>query len=110
MFKRNVWLYRNANGTELCNIIIRFDWNCLNRSPVDEAVEYFNISSILKFYSCVNTIKEVTVKSDDKPWSDNEIRRFSRKRDRLKTAAKVLKVKDLKTGENIKTAEIKSII
>ena len=31
--------------------------------------------------------KEVTVRSDDKPWYDTEIRKHSRKRDRLKSIA-----------------------
>ena len=67
-------------------MITRFDWNCLNILPLGEAVDYFNRVFLSFVHECIPS-KEVTVRSDDKPWYDNEIRRFSRKRDRLKTAA-----------------------
>ena len=54
--------------------------------PVDHANEYFNTTFLNYVQECIPS-KEVTVKSDDKPWYDNEIRKFSRKRDRLKTTA-----------------------
>ena len=39
---------------------------------------------------CIHS-KEITVRSDDKPWYDNELRKWSRKRDRLKVIATVSK-------------------
>ena len=49
-------------------MITRFDWNCLNILPLDEAVDYFNrvFLSFVHHQKCIPS-KEVTVKSDDKP-------------------------------------------
>ena len=58
----------------------------MNILHLDEAVNYFNRVFLSFGHECILS-KEVKVRSDDKPWYDNEIRRFSRKRDRLKTAA-----------------------
>ena len=66
--------------------INNFDWSSLHTLPLDEAVLFFNHS----FLNLVNEFipsKEVTVRSDDKPWYDTEIRKHSRKRDRLKSIA-----------------------
>ena len=52
--------------------------------PLDDAVLYFN-DAFLKFVNEYIPSKEVTVRSDDKPWYDTEIRKHSRKRDRLKS-------------------------
>ena len=86
IFKRKVWLYKYAHYTELENKINNHDWNCLYTLPLIQAVEYFNRTFLNYVHECIPS-KEVTVRSDDKPWYDNEIRKFSRKRDRLKTTA-----------------------
>ena len=52
------------------------------------------------------TFQEITVRSDDKPWYDNELRKWSRKRDRLEVIATVNKKRHL-IGVNIKILEIK---
>ena len=84
IFKRKVWLYIYANYTELENKINNHDWNCLyNTLPLNQAVKIFFLNYVQE---CIPS-KEVIVKSDDKPWYDNEIRKFSRKSDRLKTTA-----------------------
>lgn len=86
IFKRKVWLYKYANYAELENKINNHDWNNVCTLPLDQAVEYFNTIFLNFVQECIPS-KEVTVRSDDKPWYDNEIRKFSRKRDRLKTTA-----------------------
>ena len=59
-----------------------FDWSPLHTLPLDEAVLFFNHSFLNIVNECIPS-KEVTVRSDDKPWYDTEIRKNSRKRDRL---------------------------
>ena len=44
--------------------------------------------------------KKVTVRPDDKPWYNSEIRRTSRKRDRLKS--KAIKTGKFQTGIHIR--------
>ena len=63
----NQRLYRNTNYTELGKMITRFDWNCLNILTLDEAVDYFNRVFLSFVHKCIPS-KEVTVRSNDKPW------------------------------------------
>ena len=81
IFKRKVWLYKYAHYSELENKINNHDWNCLYILPLDQAVEYFNTTFLNYAHECKPS-KEVTVRSDDKPWYDNAFRKFSRKRNR----------------------------
>ena len=73
-----------ANYTGLENKINNHDWNCLyNTLPLNQAIKIFFLNYVQE---CIPS-KEVIVRSDDKPCYDNEIRKFSRKSDRLKTTA-----------------------
>ena len=47
---------------------------------------FFN-DTVLKFVNECIPSKDVTVRSDDKPWYDTEIRKHSRKMDGLKSIA-----------------------
>ena len=85
-FKRKIWIYKQANYAELEMKINNFDWSPLHTLPLDEAVLFFNHSFLNLVNECIPS-KEVTVRSDDKPWYDTEIRKHSRKRDRLKSIA-----------------------
>ena len=85
-FKRKIWIYKQANYLELETKINNFDWSPLHFLPLDEAVLFFNHSFLSLVNECIPS-KEVTVRSDDKPWYDTEIRKYSRKRDRLKSIA-----------------------
>ena len=85
-FKRKIWIYRQANYLELEIKINNFDWGPLHVLPLDGAVLFFNHSFLSLVNECVPS-KEVTVRSDDKPWYDTEIRKYYRKRDRLKSIA-----------------------
>lgn len=59
---------------------------CLHTLPLNEAVDFFNLAFLNLVKECIPS-KEITVRSDDKPWYDSEIRKYSRKRDRLKSIA-----------------------
>ena len=98
-FKRKIWIYKQANYLELETKINIFDWSPLQFLPLDEAVLFFNHSFLSLVNECIPS-KEVTVRSDDKPWNDTEIRKYSRKRDRLKYIA--IKSKRLADWRNLK--------
>ena len=76
----------NMHTIQLENKINNHDWNCLYKLPLDRAVEYFKTTFLNYVHECMPS-KEVTVRSDDKPWYDKEIRKLSRKRDRSKLTA-----------------------
>lgn len=81
-----MWLYNRANYIELNEKILSFDWNCLFVGTVDEACSLF-MSVFMEFVKATIPHKKVTVRPKDKPWYDSEIRKYSRKRDRLKSTA-----------------------
>ena len=82
-YNRLIWLYRKANFTLLKQKISNYDWNCLREGTADEACTKFNNIFLDFVRSCIPN-KNVLIRPDDKPWYDSEIRRVSRKRDRLK--------------------------
>ena len=90
-FKRTVWLYNHADYNALNAKVSEFDWSCLSHGSVNEASNLFNDIFVEMVKSCIPS-KLVTVRSDDKPWYNSEIRKTSRKRDRIKSKA-------LKTGK-----------
>ena len=80
-YTRLVWLYKRADFESLKNKIDNFDWYCLLQGTLDEATELFT-SVFLKFVKQCIPSKNVTIRGDDKPWYDSEIRSFTRKRDK----------------------------
>ena len=63
--------------------LLNYDWNCLREGPLDEACNKFNDIFFNFVRSCIPS-KNVLIRPDDKPSYDSEIRKMSRKRDRLK--------------------------
>ena len=90
-YTRTVWLYNLADFNALNTTIHNFDWSCLLHGSVHEASYLFNDIFLEMVKTCIPS-KKVTVRPDDKPWYNSEIRRTSRKRDRLKSKA-------IKTGK-----------
>ena len=90
-YTRTVWLYNQADFNSLNTTIRNFDWSCLLHGSVHEASYLFNDIFLEMVKTCILS-KKVTVRPDDKPWYNSEIRRTSRKRDRLKSKA-------IKTGK-----------
>ena len=62
------------------------DWSCLQEGTVSEAIILFTKVCIEFAKLCIPN-KTIVVREDDRPWYDSEIRRNSRKRDRLKKTA-----------------------
>ena len=82
-FTRNVWMYKYANYELLNKKISEFDWSYLQEGTVSEASILFT-NVFIEFAKLCIPNKTIVVREDDKPWYDSEIRRNSRKRDRLK--------------------------
>ena len=87
-YKRRVWNYKHANYESLNDSIRNFNWSFLRNDD-------FN-SSVLKFTQTFLDIvklhiphKYVTVRPQDRPWYNSEIRKMSRKRDRYKHSATI---------------------
>ena len=68
------------------------DWNFINTISVDEACDNFT-SKISDFCHASIPNKEVTIRPNDKPWFDSQLRTLSRQRDRQK--ARAIKSKNL---------------
>ena len=82
-YNRLVWLYKKANFALLKQNISNYDWNCLTEGTLNDACNKFN-DVFLSFVRSSIPSKNVLIRPDDKPWYDSEIRKVSRKRDRLK--------------------------
>ena len=86
MYTRRVWFYKRADFAKLDNNLRSFDWKCLSEGSVNDSCTLFTN----KFMDFVNECiphKDVTIRPNDKPWYDSEIRKYSRKRDRQKSKA-----------------------
>ena len=82
-YNRQVWLYKKANFALLKENISNYNWDCLREGTLDEACDKFNNVFLNFARSCIPS-KNVLIRPDDKPWYDSEIRKMSRKRDRLR--------------------------
>ena len=79
-------MYKFANYELFNRKISEFDWSCLHQGTVNEASSLFTNVFIELTKFCIQN-KTIVVREDDKPWYDSEIRRNSRKRDRMKKSA-----------------------
>ncbi|MCG8048002.1 MAG: endonuclease/exonuclease/phosphatase family protein [Candidatus Thiodiazotropha taylori] len=82
-YKRLVWLYKSADIPKLKEMILNFDWSVLLDGSLNEACCKFTNTFLDIAKVCIPT-KYVTVRPNDKPWFDSEIRHFIRIRDKLK--------------------------
>ena len=82
-YERLVRMYNRANFELLKQKIQNYDWTSLSNSSLDEACNLFT-NTFLNFVKESIPSKYITVRPNDKPWYDSEIRHFSRVRDRLK--------------------------
>ena len=85
---RKIWLYELGDYDQFCTKLDNVNWEDLLLEPsVDEACEVF---TDIFFQSASETIptKDVTIRPNDKPWFNSQLRREMRKRDRLRKKAK----------------------
>ena len=85
-FKRKVWNYKRADFSRLNTLIISTDWNFLHNDTVDVACESFVSTFLILARECIPS-SFITIRPNDKPWYNSEIRRTSRQRDRQKHIA-----------------------
>ena len=73
----------NFGGGSPKELSLSQDWDCLNNDTIDVACNTFT-DRFMNFAKESIPTKKVTMRPSDKPKYDSEIRRHSRKRDRLK--------------------------
>ena len=86
IYERKVYQYSKANFDLLRTNISSFNWDVLFNGTVDEACELFTKQFLTLIDACIPSQK-VTIRPDDKPWFNGELRTLCRKRDRLKKLA-----------------------
>ena len=72
-YTRQVWLYKRANFEELRHQLRSYNWDFLTDGSLEEACASFTNIFLDMVQSCV-PLKQITVRPDDKPWYDHEIR------------------------------------
>lgn len=94
IYKRKVWLYGRADFNKLNNLINQFDWSFIVSNPVNISCKLFTETFLKFIHDCIPH-KEVTIRPNDKPWYDSQIRTTTRQRDRQrKHAIKTKKTED----------------
>ena len=78
---RKVWFYQRANFDLFNELVASENWDFLNTSTVDMACAHFT-NTIHDLMNLCILSKVVTIRPNDTPWYDSEIRRFSKYRDR----------------------------
>ena len=76
-----VWFYQRANFDLFDELVASENWDFLNTPTVDVVRAHFT-NKIHDFMNLCIPSKLVTIRPNDKPWYDSEIRRFSKYRDR----------------------------
>ena len=84
-FQRIIWDYKRGDYLLMKNKIIETDWENVIDAEIDinSACSNFTKTFLNIAKTCIPT-REVTIRSDDKVWFDSDLRRESRKRDRLR--------------------------
>ena len=83
-YTRRVWFYKRADFAQFEESVRSYDWDCLYKGSVNDCCELFT-NKFMEFVNLSIPHKDVMIRPNDKAWYDSEIRRYSRKRDRLKT-------------------------
>ena len=78
---RKVWFYQRANVDLFNELVASENWDFFNTSTVDVACAQFT-NKIHDFINLCIPSKVVTIRPNDKPWYDSEIRMLSKYRDR----------------------------
>ena len=74
-FKRFIWLYNKGDYEALKTKFNNHDWNFISNLPINEVPILFEESFLKLVNECVPS-KEITVRTDDKPWYDTEIKKI----------------------------------
>ena len=83
-FQRNIWLYDHADVVRFSERIRETDWNeMFNIKDIDEMCNLFTNKVIEIAKDCIPS-KRVTIRGNDKPWFNNQLRKEIRLRDKLR--------------------------
>ncbi len=82
-YKRTVWNYKRADFAKFNELMLNTDWTILSNGSVDDASNIFTSKFIELAKQCI-PCSQVTVRPNDKPWYDSEIRQTSKLRDKLR--------------------------
>ena len=84
-FKREIWQYDKIDIVKFNDKLDETNWNekLENLYDVDDMCDKFTTTFIEIARECIPT-KEITIRSNDKPWFNNEIRKQIRVRERLR--------------------------
>ena len=87
-YKRKIWQYKDADTDKLNYLIETFDWKHLleNTNSVEIASDKFSTEYLKLVRECIPE-KTITIRPKDKPWFDSVLRKFIRKRNRLRRKA-----------------------
>ncbi|XP_071133192.1 uncharacterized protein [Mytilus edulis] len=87
-FKREVWIYDKMDKEKFLKKMNETDWYALlpDDKDVNELCEIFTVTFLNIARECIPT-KQVTIRKNDKPWFNSELRREIRIRDRLRKKA-----------------------
>jgi len=87
-YQRRVWNYKRADYMTLNDLINNYDWSVLNPLDTNLATRTFTNIFMTMIKQCIPNYL-VTIRTDDKPWYNNELRKHSRQRDRTKKIATI---------------------
>jgi hypothetical protein len=97
-FKREIWQYKKINYEKFEEKLIEINWNekLDHLNDVDEICEQFTKCFLKIAQECIPT-NIITIRNNDRPWFNNEIRNKIRIRDRFrKTVLKFHRERDIK--------------
>ena len=84
--KRKVWYYNRADFGRLNELIEKENWDFIDFLTVDDSCNKFT-EILLNYMSDCIPSKDVTIRPNDKPWYDSELRRFTTYLDRQRKIA-----------------------
>ena len=101
-FERTIWQYNKADFELLNQKLEEQSWDCLTEGTIDEACDKFTEIFLSNVKQSIPQ-KKITVRTDDKPWFDSELRKYCKIRNRLKSkAARTGKPQDWKHYKKIR--------
>lgn len=83
---RKIWLYNQADFNHLNELLSSEDWSFIDTMSTNDACKEFTDKLLQHMNSCIPS-KVITIRPNDKPWFDSEMRRYTKYRDRQRRIA-----------------------
>ena len=84
--KRKCWSYNKGDYVKLNRLITEQNWDFIDNIDINSSCLRFTETLLSLMTLCIPS-KLVTIRPNDKPWYDSQVRTFSRQRDRQKKIA-----------------------